>query len=340
MAKIKMILEKIKYYRVISLSLCLLLFAAGIILKVIIAAGASKYEDQTVAKRWDFDGRFAQVSIFIKESDGVTSDNISQMNYEIEKKLSVNAAENEIENARSFIECYSAKTEEYLTSEKKSVNVSAIAVGGDFFYFHPVKLLSGTYFTSEDLMHDGIILDEETAWHLFGSYDVVGQQIEMNGKVVFVKGVYQKANNKIYNYARGSKDEIFVPYELVSNEGVGPSITCIEVCMPNLVDNFASGVVTECFRMPEGDMIIRENSNRYTVENLWSVYKARRYRAMDNSDIILPYWEKIARYEEDVLAPKAVWMCVCFISAGTILVCLVMYELTILTRFKKFVDDV
>lgn len=333
--KLKMILKKIKYYRVISLSLVILLAVIGLILKTIVSYGSAKYEEQNVAKRWDSKGQFAQVSMFVKESSLVTADTVSQMNYDLENKLSLNSVEAESEEARLYVECYSGKTEVYLSGEKKSLSVSAYAVGGDFFYFHPVKMLSGAYFTSADLMHDGIILDEETAWQLFGSYDVAGQQLEMDGKVVLIKGVYQREDNKIYNYARGSKAEIFVPYELVSSEEYGPSITCVEVCMPNLVDNFATGILTECFRMPEGEIIMVENSERYTIENLWSIYKARKYRSMDNSDIILPYWEKIAKYEEDVLAPKAVWMCICFISSGTILISLIMYELTVLTRFKK-----
>ncbi len=338
MQKFKMILKKIKYYRVISLLLVICFLIIGLILKGILNRGAAKYEDQNAAKRWDSEGKFAQVSMFVKETACVTTDTISQMNYDLEKKLSLNSIDTENEDVRAYIECYSAKTDVYLTSGKRSVNVAAYAVGGDFFYFHPVKLLSGTYFSSEDLMHDGIILDEETAWNLFGSYDIAGQQIEMGEKVLFVKGVYQKEDNKIYSYARGKNDEIFVPYELVSDENSGPSITCVEVCMPNIVDNFATGILTECFNVAEGECIMTDNSERYTVDNLWNVYKSRKYRSMDNNDIIFPYWEKIARYEEDILAPKAVWMCICFISSGTIFVCLVLYELAYLTRFRN-TDD-
>lgn len=340
MQKSKMILQKTKYYRVISILLILYLLETGIILQTIVTYGANKLDEQNAAKRWDAEDKFAQVSIFVKESAGVSSDDISQMNYDMEKKLSLNGVEKDEEDeARLFVECYSAKTQLFLTSEKKSVSVDAYAVGGDFFFFHPVEMLSGTYFSGEDLMHDGIILDEETAWQLFGSYDVAGQQIEMNDGVLFVKGVYKREDNKIYSYARGNNPEIFIPYELVSYEGDGPAITCIEVCMPNLVDNFATGTLTECFGKADGECIMTENSKRYTTDNLWAVYKARKYRAMDNFDIILPFWEKVARYEEDVLAPKAVWMCVCYISAGTIFVCLVLYEISNLTKLKKKTGD-
>ena len=56
MEKLKSILSKIKYYRVIMLSLSIILLIIGIVMKIILTAGANKYPDQTVAKRWDKEG--------------------------------------------------------------------------------------------------------------------------------------------------------------------------------------------------------------------------------------------------------------------------------------------
>ena len=60
---------------------------------------------------------------------------------------------------------------------------------------------------------------------------------------------------------------------------------------------------------------------------------------MQNHDIIYPYWEKIARYQEDLLAPKAVIMVVSFVVSGTVFISLVLYELTKLTKLRKKNDD-
>lgn len=368
MQKFLMILKKIKYYRVISLALVAVLLVIGFILKLVVSNGANKYEEQNAYKRWDPDGKYAQVSLFFKETRQLEYDDIMQMNYDLEKRLELDVVEDsqddgkdkpankprnddparrkesvpdeEESEKRAYIECYSSKTQISLQSQRTSLTVNAYAVGGDFFYFHPVKLLSGMYFSSDDLMHDGIILDEETAWKLFGSYDIEGQQIETGDSVLFVKGVYKKEDNKIFSYARGDYDEIFIPYELASeNEGGAPAITCVEVCLPNPVKNYAAGLMTELIGKSGSECIMVENSERFSVDNLWNVFKARKYRAMDNNDIIFPYWEKIARYEENILAPKTVWMCFCFIAAGTVFVCLVLYELTNLTRFKKSEDE-
>jgi hypothetical protein len=109
--------------------------------------------------------------------------------------------------------------------------------------------------------------------------------------------------------------------------------------MPNPVENFATGIMDEIVSLDSGTFEIVDNSKRYTVENLWVVYKNKKYRSMQNHDIIYPYWEKIARYEEDQLAPKAVVMVASFASSGTIFVALILYEISKLTKLKSKNDD-
>ena len=49
--------------------------------------------------------------------------------------------------------------------------------------------------------------------------------------------------------------------------------------------------------------------------------------------------EKIARYEEDLLAPKAVIMVVSFVISGTVFIGLILYDISKLTKLKKRNDD-
>ncbi len=116
-------------------------------------------------------------------------------------------------------------------------------------------------------------------------------------------------------------------------------ITCVEICMPNPVKNFATGILDEISTLDSSTCETVENSSRYTVENLWVVFKNKKYRSMQNHDIIYPYWEKIARYEEDILAPKAVVMVVSFVSSAVIFLALLLYEISKLTRLKSRNDD-
>ena len=339
MEKIKRFLSKIKYYRAVCLAISLVTLIIGIVMSIIISIGANKYQDQTVSKRWDKSGNSSHVSVFIKDTAFFTKTDVDGFEYELNEKLDFNSVFAESEESRRFIDCYVSKTTITLEGPCKTMGVNCMAVGGDFFKFHPVKLLSGTYFSGNDLMQDGVILDEETAWQLFGSSNVEGQKVLFGDRVLYVKGVYKKSEGKIYNYARGDKPEIFVPFELLNSEETPLYITSLEVCMPNPIKNFAANIMTDLITMDSSTYEIVDNSSRYSVENLWMIYKNKKYRSMQNHDIIYPYWEKIARYEEDLLAPKAVVKVVSFVTSGTVFIGLLLYEISKLTKLKKRNDD-
>ena len=339
MEKFKKILSKIKYYRVICVLISLIFLTVGIIMRIIITAGANKYADQTVTKRWDKTGKSAHVSLFIKDSAYFTRTDLDGFEYNLNKKLDFNSIYPENEDARRFIDCYMTKTSVYLEGPSDSMQVNCLAVGGDFFAFHPLKLINGSYFDGNDLMQDGVILDEETAWRLFGSNDVAGQPLYYGERVLYVKGVYEKNESKLYNYARGDKPEIFVPFDLVDSADFPLFISCIEVCMPHPIENFATGIVESVFMAEPSNFEMVDNSSRFKTANLRTVYKNKKYRSMQNNDIIYPYWEKIARYEEDLLAPKAVAMVFCFVSSGTVFISLLLFEISKLTKLKSRNDD-
>ena len=338
MEKIKRFLSKIKYYRAVCLLVSFVTLIVGIVMSIVISVGANKYSDQTVAKRWDKSGNCSHISVFIKDTAFFGKTDIDRFEYELESKLDYNSVYSEKEDSRRYIDCYAAKSSITLEGPSKKQEVNCLAVGGDFFKFHPVKMISGTYFSGNDLMQDGVILDEETAWQLFGSTDVEGQKVLFGDRVLYVKGVYEKSGGKIYNYARGEKAEIFVPFELLNSDLVPLYITSLEVCMPNPIDKFAVNIMNGLFTDNSLYEVV-DNSSRYSVENLWTVYKNKKYRSMQNHDIIYPYWEKIARYEEDLLAPKAVVMVVSFVISGTVFIGLLLYEISKLTKLKKRNDD-
>ena len=339
MQKIKKFLEKIKYYRAIIILIVLVFLTVALIMGAILRAGRNKYIDQTVAKRWAKDGSFAHVSVFIKDTAFFIKENVDEFEYNLDNKLDYNSIEKNENGDKRYIISYRTTSNIYLESERKSLSVNCMAVGGDFFTFHPVKMVEGNYFSSSDLMHDGIILDKATAWQLFGSSNVVGQQVLYGDRVLFVAGVYEGSDDKIYNFANGQDPMIFVPFELLDSEEAPLNITCLEVCMPNPIKNFATGIVDEIITLDESSYERIENSTRFSVENLWSIYKSRRYRSMQNRDIIYPYWEKMARYEEDLLAPKAVTMCVGYIVSGVLFISLVLYEIAKHTKLKSTNED-
>ena len=120
---------------------------------------------------------------------------------------------------RNYIDCYSAPGEITINKGDKSLTVQAVGVGGDFFFFHPMKLISGAYFTKDALMKDQIVVDEDLAWSLYGSNDVVGQVINIGEVPHIICGVVAKKHNKIYDAAGLKNSMVFLSYQSLALYG-------------------------------------------------------------------------------------------------------------------------
>lgn len=79
--------------------------------------------------------------------------------------------------------------EEYMqvadTRYGKTKNVTKYLVYGDMNQILPVQICRGNYTYEDD--YEGCILDKETAYELFGSLDIIGQQISIDEKVIATK---------------------------------------------------------------------------------------------------------------------------------------------------------
>ena len=73
-----------------------------------------------------------------------------------------------------YTDAYCAFGKTSVTGDHGSSDASVIAVGGNYFLFHPLELVSGTYFSESDVMHDRVVLDETLAWKLFGGSNLAG----------------------------------------------------------------------------------------------------------------------------------------------------------------------
>ena len=112
----------------------------------------SDLRDQQAAKRWSEDGGYAQVSVFVTKEASVDDFQIKSFEKQLESVLSEAAVTSENENARLYIDAYSSQGKITVVSSQSTLETDAIGVGGDFFFFHPLQLVSGRYFSGEELM--------------------------------------------------------------------------------------------------------------------------------------------------------------------------------------------
>ena len=296
----------------------ILLFLSGVISFVlfgilygVISFLAGRQDTQLMAERWSKseENRAAQVSVFFSENLGMTEDEIVNFEHGLDSALVEASITNTSENpdSRLWIDAYSATGTITLERENKSASVSAIGVGGEFFQFHPLKLVSGAYFSGNDVMQDYVVIDEEIAWQLFGSNNVAGQTITIKGVPHIITGVIERQQDRLSKAAGLNSSVAYVSYNTLKTLGRANSICCFEIVMPNPVKNYAFNYVKVKLGTNEAESETIENSSRYGFLSLLSVIGEFGTRAMNGKAIIYPYWENVARGYEDILATLLVF---------------------------------
>lgn len=198
-----------------------LLIAAG--LHLFRLYKVSGFLDQREAQRWSSDTRCAQVSAFLPAQNGLKEEQIRELEYKINTALAQDSIKLTAEgpDARLWQDCFSGLGNLTLKAGSKTVDVEAVGTGGAFFTFHPLKLSSGSYYSSDSLMKDEILLDEETAWKLFGAFDVEGRTLQVEDMHLRIAGVYKKEKGKIYEKAGLPEYVVFVQYKTLLQYGGG-----------------------------------------------------------------------------------------------------------------------
>ncbi len=275
-----------------------------------------------MARRWNEKGGVAQVSAFFSPNAGVTQDSILEFEHALDKAM-VEAAitlESTNPSARLWIDAYSSDGMLTVSSDKNVVMIDAIGIGGDFFQFHPLKLVSGSYFSGSDLMQDYCILDEDTAWQLFGSNDVAGMYVTIGNIPHVVRGVVERPAGRLEEAAGLDGPIVFVAYETLQNYGQDNGINHYEILMPNPVKEFAIQMVKENFSVSEREVEYIENSSRYTLlSNLKKIMEFGT-RSMNGKAIIYPFWENIARGIEDICTLITVFVVLFFLYPAVVVI--------------------
>ena len=293
-----------------SLLLSLLI---AIVLGMVTGVLGKKLLHQTAADRWSVEGDVAQVSCFFSLDASVTPDTLETFGHNLDSALveasiystSLN------ENARLWADAYSASGKITVSTDSgSSITSDAFGIGGDFFLFHPLQLLSGSYFSGNDLNQDYVILNRNAAWKLFGSNDVAGMTVEIGGVPHIIAGVVEMEDGSLTEAAGLTDTVVFVSYTTLNRYGTDHGINHYEIVMPNPVSEYAYSYVKDHIGVAETELQIVENSARYSFINRLKLIKSFGTRSMNGKAIIYPYWENVARGYEDILSLLTIWMLV------------------------------
>lgn len=324
------------------------------VIKLLIAAGISaligclliltgikataKLEDQQFTKVWSDGNSYAQNSVFFSEMADFNENGVKELVYKVGNKLSQDSITSE-GSGRLWVYAYSANGKVTAVSNNSSTEVKAIGVGGDFFLFHPLNFVEGSFFSDEGVMKDLVVIDENTAWVLFGSNNVVGQVIEIGGVRHIISGVVRQESGKLNDLAGNGNPTIYMSYEALKTNGQISYISCFETLMPNPISNYATKVLEECVPADKDRYEIVENSGRFYWTKLIKNLKNFGTKGMTGKGIIYPYWENIARAYEDYFTPVAIIGLICFVYPIILILVLVIRMWKLRTIHRDNVKD-
>ncbi len=326
------ILEKGSLMPVITVVVCLIITIASI---MYIKTTVNGMYSQRMGVRWA-DSGYSQISCFFSDKSDITEDRINNYHHIVENALTEDSIKAESENEKQVVSCYSARGNIVIDNNGISIEAKAIGVGGDFFLFHPIKLLQGSYYTSDDIMDDYIIVDEDAAWQLFGSGNIDGMTVYINGVPHIIKGVIRRDSGRINDYAGNNKATVYVSYNTLYKYGTCKEINTFEITLPNPVKSYAYNLIKKKIDIDEENMEVVDNSARYSLESLIKIIADFGSRSMNSKEIVYPYWENAARGYEDIFALLLV---VVFIMdlAGVILVSIFIRKKWILIKERGLV---
>lgn len=277
----------------------------------VIGVMAASLPSQNAVSRWAGDGTpTAQISAFLTDNAELSSEDLRRgLTAKLDSALTEASISPPNEGARLYALGYSTEAVGSITyvdqNGKKvggAVSVTVTACGGDFFIFNPPELLSGYYFNTEDILNDCVVIDNDIAWQIFGSHDVVGRVIKLNGRDCYISGVAECGRDGKYSDFYGDKPRIFVSYSLAEELCGSLPVRTVMIMLPDPVGGFAMDMFKGALSVPETEVEYVENSLRFSDGYLGELLSDFSERSVRTTNVSFPYYENTARVLNDKAA--------------------------------------
>ncbi|MCR5092469.1 MAG: ABC transporter permease [Lachnospiraceae bacterium] len=320
MKRILDFLKRVPRYIYVLLIIAAALLVLALIPYVIRVTLEDSLIDQQAAETWSDEGKgVSQISVFYP--NGQTNDDfgIRSLQYDISQEMIKASLLEQGEDEKDlFVTCSSSQGIVSIARDdgKQQIKANAIGTNGDFFRFHPVRLLSGEIYSPSLLVPDHILIDETLAWQLFGSYEIVGRTVSISGIPHTIDGVFtipqrgfiEKKAQIPENLCIISLSSLCQLGTIVGEEpgdngtdaaAIGTAkiygIRTFEIVMPNPVRNFALNILREKIKPDDSGIVLVENSTRFSEESLLGNLGNLFTAGIQTNPVVFPYWENIAR---------------------------------------------
>lgn len=282
---------------------------------ILTAAGSSIARSQSynrAAEKWDPDGGCSQISCFFSDDSGFNTDSLGGLRSQIMNSLK-NTTSSASGELPAVPDAYSANagTADLRSDTLGRGDAELTAVGGDFFLFRDFTLLDGAYFSQSDLMQDGAVIERSLAWSLYGSDNVSGLNVYINGVKFYISGVIDDPSDKYQKKTAGKAPRAYISYDgaaqlasLTGEDTDFKKVSCYECIMPDPVENYAYNTINGYFEgMYNGKYHAVCNTTRFSPPVRAKAFKKLSSYAVRNDSVIYPYWENASRIAEFKLSP-------------------------------------
>ena len=258
----------------------------------------TKCSDQSLAMHWSKEQDYAQIRAFFSKDREISKQEIQTAEEEMNVILQQNGRTDEAE--QDWISAYSTQGQLTVSGEKMTETMQAIGVGGDFFFFHPFVLKTGTWFDSNKNTTPMVVLNETAAWKLFGSLNVEGMEVEIEGEPYSISGVIQLERNSFLEKTGALESQIYLAYDQLKKHRDNVGIICYEIIMPNPIQQFALTTIKKQAIFSENDVELVEHSDRFSIKKRIQELPDFFTRSMKQNEIYYPFWENETRAWEQV----------------------------------------
>ena len=266
--------------------------------------------------------RYVQLSLYPKEEKHLTPDGMMAVKNALEASLTADG----ISPRGSYLLVGSGETAVTLARESamadgmtsiKTTDATATVYFGSWFGLHPTVPQRGGFVDAGETGQGYCVIDEYTAARLFGSVDVCGLDITVNGQMYTVTAVVP-ADRGTYSGYYGYTPRVWLLYNSPAMLSARLTFTSLEAVLPSTTTGRARSIFLEAAKSyydDEGEVV--ENTGRYTPARLYQKVKGLTKMAVAEGDTY-PYYENISRIRETKCAMILVFEAVCWMGAAVL----------------------
>ncbi|MBQ8296730.1 MAG: ABC transporter permease [Ruminococcus sp.] len=337
--------------RIAAAALNIMSLAGFMVLTQIGSSQAESQQYNYAAERWengDESDSYAQISCFFPESADFTTDSVGSARAGVLNALKTVSMAPE-EGQKLCPDAYSAEVGQATVKGDITGRSEAeiTAVGGDFFLIHNFTLLDGAFFSDEDVMQDGAVIDRSLAWALYGSHEVSGMKLTINGVQFYISGVIETPQTDEEQQCAGELPRAYISYdgataiaaEASADTGSAQerfnSVTCYEILMPDPVESYAFQSIEVYMESLDCGAAVIQNSGRFEVFKRLGAIKNISDTAVQDSGIVYPWWENASRITEFRLSFICLGAALCLAVPTVTVLWLIVRGYRALKRNKK-----